>query len=149
MSEYRIHRYRCFRLRTVFACRRRLSYPLWYKPFLHLTFNILHSLTQQRNGPRAGAVFIELDADNVIKLLWSVRCQEEKREKEFDKRLRVLYDIQKRRYSMFDGERMKIKVKELATVQMGYSFRSRLEAVEDGTSCWTDDSTPWKDLSNL
>ena len=27
---------------------------------------------------------------------------------------------------------MKIKVKELATVQMGYSFRSRLEAVEDG-----------------
>lgn len=33
---------------------------------------------------------------------------------------------------MFDGERMKIKVKELATVQMGYSFRSRLEAVEDG-----------------
>ena len=27
---------------------------------------------------------------------------------------------------------MKIKVKELATVQMGYSFRSRLEAAEDG-----------------
>lgn len=32
----------------------------------------------------------------------------------------------------FDGELMKIKVKELATVQMGYSFRSRLESAEDG-----------------
>ena len=29
--EYRIHRYCCFRLRTVFACRRRLSCPLRYK----------------------------------------------------------------------------------------------------------------------
>ncbi|HON94129.1 MAG TPA: restriction endonuclease subunit S [Sedimentisphaerales bacterium] len=27
---------------------------------------------------------------------------------------------------------MKMKIKELATVQMGYSFRSRLEAAEDG-----------------
>ena len=33
---------------------------------------------------------------------------------------------------MFDGDRMKLKVKKLATVQMGYSFRSRLEAIEDG-----------------
>ena len=49
-----------------------------------------------------------------------------------DGQLCILYDIQEHRYSMFDGERMKIKVKELATVQMGYSFRSRLEAVEDG-----------------
>ena len=31
MPEYRIHRYCCFRLRTVFACRRRLSCPLRYK----------------------------------------------------------------------------------------------------------------------
>lgn len=28
---------------------------------------------------------------------------------------------------------MKIKIKKLATVQMGYSFRSRLEAAEDGS----------------
>lgn len=40
--------------------------------------------------------------------------------------------MQEHRYSIFDGERMKIKVKELATVQMGYSFRSRLEVAEDG-----------------
>ena len=31
MPEYRIHRYCCFRLRTVFACRHRLSCPLRYK----------------------------------------------------------------------------------------------------------------------
>ena len=30
-TEYRIRRYYCFRLRTVFACRRRLSCPLRYK----------------------------------------------------------------------------------------------------------------------
>lgn len=49
-----------------------------------------------------------------------------------DRQFCVLYNTQEHRYSIFDGERMKIKVKELATVQMGYSFRSRLEAVEDG-----------------
>lgn len=38
----------------------------------------------------------------------------------------------KRRYCILGDWRMKKRVKELATVQTGYSFRSRLEAVEDG-----------------
>lgn len=40
--------------------------------------------------------------------------------------------MQKQHYSIFFDGRMKIKIKKLATVQMGYSFRSRLEAVEGG-----------------
>ncbi len=40
--------------------------------------------------------------------------------------------MQKQHYSIFNGERMKIKINKMATVQMGYSFRSRLEASEGG-----------------
>ncbi|MDY0238997.1 MAG: restriction endonuclease subunit S [Bacteroidales bacterium] len=41
--------------------------------------------------------------------------------------------MQKQHYSILCGGRMKIKIKKLATVQMGYSFRSRLEAAEGGS----------------
>jgi hypothetical protein len=50
-----------------------------------------------------------------------------------DKRPLALYIVQKQHYSIFGGGRMKIKIKKLATVQMGYSFRSRLEAAEGGS----------------
>ena len=40
--------------------------------------------------------------------------------------------MQKQHYSTFGGGQMVIKIKKVATVQMGYSFRSRLEAVEGG-----------------
>lgn len=49
-----------------------------------------------------------------------------------DKHLHFLYFIQKWRYSILQGEQVKMKIKKLATVQMGYSFRSRLEASEGG-----------------
>lgn len=50
-----------------------------------------------------------------------------------DKHSRILYILQKQHYSIFFGELMKIKIKKVATVQMGYSFRSRLEASEGGS----------------
>ena len=49
MPEYRIHRYCCFRLRTVFACRRRLSYPQRYKLcHSHISLRYQHGLLYHR-----------------------------------------------------------------------------------------------------
>jgi hypothetical protein len=36
-----------------------------------------------------------------------------------------------------------MKIKKLATVQMGYSFRSRLNASEDGSASWKNRKTSW------
>ncbi|MDD3703908.1 MAG: hypothetical protein PHR12_06725, partial [Victivallaceae bacterium] len=43
-----------------------------------------------------------------------------------------MYNLQKQHYSILQGDNIKIKIKKLASVQMGYSFRSRLEPSEGG-----------------
>ena len=60
-----------------------------------------------------------------------------------------MYNLQKQHYSILQGDNIKIKIKKLASVQMGYSFRSRLEPSEGGGVAviqmkdLLDDNTVW------
>lgn len=49
-----------------------------------------------------------------------------------DKGYCFAYNVQKWHYSTLYGEGMNIKISKVATVQMGYSFRARLETIENG-----------------